>query len=100
MSDNNKRRTTRIAVGCKTQVQFDGQTYPVELTDVSYGGVSVKAEVKPPIETEVTLMDETLGEIEGLVVRHIEGGFAVAAKPGESMAKYALRAITSGMSKK
>lgn len=98
MSEN--RRTTRIAVGRDTQIQYDGQCFDVRITDISYGGVQVMTDVDIPIESEVKLIDADMGDLEGLVVRKFEGGFAVAARPGESMATYALKAITLDMVKK
>ncbi len=94
------RRTTRIAVGRDTQIEHDGQNYDVRITDISYGGVQVMTDVDIPVESEVKLIDAEMGELEGLVVRKFDGGFAVAARPGESMATYALKAITLDMVKK
>ena len=98
MGDN--RRTTRIAVGRDTQIEHDGNCYDVRITDISYGGVQVMTDVDIPLEAEVKLIDADMGELDGLVVRKFEGGFAVAARPGKSMATYALKAITLDMVRK
>ena len=50
----------------------DGETYPVKIIDISLSGVAVTADAKPPLGSAVTI-----GQTNGMVVRHFNGGIAV-----------------------
>lgn len=50
----------------------DGRTYQIKIIDISMSGVAVKCDVKPAINTAVTI-----GDTAGRVVRHFEEGVAI-----------------------
>lgn len=68
------RRHDRIVPeNSRTMVTMpNGTTLTCRIVDMSLSGASVSSHVVPPIGTPITL-----GKVQGRVVRHIEGGFAV-----------------------
>ncbi len=55
-----------------TLILSDGREYLIKLLDVSLSGAAMKADVKPPMGSIVTV-----GRTQGRVVRHFETGIAV-----------------------
>jgi hypothetical protein len=68
------RRHDRIVPeNSRTMVTMpNGTTLTCRIVDMSLSGASVSSQVVPPVGTPITL-----GKVQGRVVRHIEGGFAV-----------------------
>ncbi len=68
------RRHDRIVPeNSRTMVTMpNGTTLTCGIVDMSLSGASVSSQVVPPVGTPITL-----GKVQGRVVRHIEGGFAV-----------------------
>jgi hypothetical protein len=56
----------------------DGREYPCRTFDVSAGGVAIVSAVKGKIGERIVLYLDRLGRMEGTVVRHFGGGFAIA----------------------
>lgn len=61
----------------------DGREFPCRTFDVSAGGVAIVSAVKGAIGERVVVYLEQLGRMEGTVVRHFGGGFAIALRASE-----------------
>jgi hypothetical protein len=56
----------------------DRREFPCQTIDMSPGGVAVHAPVKGKVGERVIIYFDQLGRVEGVIVRHLETGFAVA----------------------
>ncbi len=56
----------------------DGREYPCRTFDISAGGVAIVSAVKGKIGERIVLYLDRLGRMEGTIVRHFSGGFAIA----------------------
>ena len=50
----------------------DGRVYPIEIIDISLSGAAIKSEVRPALDTPISL-----GGMQGRVVRHFAEGIAI-----------------------
>jgi len=50
----------------------DGRAYPIEIIDISLSGAAVKSDIRPALDTPVSL-----GGMQGRVVRHFPEGIAI-----------------------
>jgi hypothetical protein len=50
----------------------DGVVIPCRIIDVSLSGAAISSELRPPVDTQVTL-----GKVPGRIIRHTEEGFAI-----------------------
>jgi hypothetical protein len=73
-----KRRHPRIETNLRGRYMLsDRREFPCTIADVALGGIAVAGPERGAIgETVVVYMDQ-LGRVEGEVVRHLEGGFAL-----------------------
>lgn len=73
-----KRRHARTKLELLGRYMISGRTeYPLQTIDVSAGGIAVFAPECGDIGQRVVLYIDELGRLEGEIVRHFEGGFAV-----------------------
>jgi hypothetical protein len=73
-----KRRYARTKLALLGRYITSGRAeYPLQTVDISAGGVAVFAPEIGDIGQSVVLYIDELGRLEGEIVRHIEGGFAV-----------------------
>jgi hypothetical protein len=61
----------------------DGREFPCRTFDVSAGGIAIVSAVKGAIGERVVLYLDQLGRMEGTVVRHFGGGFAIALRASD-----------------
>ncbi len=73
-----KRRHPRIKTNLRGRYMLpDRREFPCTIIDVALGGVALSGPERGEIgETVIVYMDE-LGRVEGQIVRHVEGGFAL-----------------------
>ncbi|MBT3237769.1 MAG: PilZ domain-containing protein [Rhodospirillaceae bacterium] len=76
-NDTDKRLHSRYAMDEKVLVDFGKETVEGTSEDISNGGISIKSETPIPNETFVELHMDSVGDVEGRVVRNFDGGFAV-----------------------
>lgn len=73
-----KRRHARTKLALLGRYMIAGRAeYPLQTIDVSAGGLAVFAPESGEVGQRVVLYVDELGRLEGEIVRHIEGGFAV-----------------------
>lgn len=73
-----KRRHARTKLELLGRYMISGRAeYPFQTIDISAGGLAVFAPESGEIGQRVVLYLDELGRLEGQIVRHIEGGFAV-----------------------
>jgi hypothetical protein len=58
----------------------DGREYPCRTVDISAGGVAIVSATKGKLGERVVLYLDRIGRVEGRVVRHFGGGFAIALR--------------------
>lgn len=74
-----RRRHARVGLTLLGRYMMaDRQEYPCETTDMSPGGVLLRAPVCGEIGDRVIVYLEHLGRIEGTITRHVPGGFALS----------------------
>jgi hypothetical protein len=61
----------------------DGREYPCRTFDISAGGVAIVSAVKGEVGERIVLYLDQVGRVEGTVVRHFGGGFAIALQASE-----------------
>jgi len=61
----------------------DGREFPCRTFDVSAGGIAIVSAVKGAIGERIVLYLDQLGRMEGTVVRHFGGGFAIALRASD-----------------
>jgi hypothetical protein len=68
-----RRHERIIPQNPRSTLRFDdGREYIVKLIDVSLSGVAIRADIRPPLGTIVTV-----GKTPGRIMRHFDGGIAV-----------------------
>ena len=73
-----KRRHARTKLALLGRYMISGRAeYPLQTIDVSAGGLAIFAPESGDIGQRVVLYVDELGRLEGEIVRHIDGGFAV-----------------------
>lgn len=74
-----RRRHQRVRVALLGRYMLASrQEYPCQTLDMSPGGVAIVAPVRGGIGERVIIYLEHLGRIEGEIVRHLDGGFAMS----------------------
>lgn len=72
-----RRRHQRVKVIVLGRFMLENrQEFPCQTIDMSPGGVAVMAPVKGQVGERIVMYLEHLGRLEGIVVRHLELGFA------------------------
>jgi hypothetical protein len=75
-----KRRFTRVKLALIGRYMIeDRREFPCQTIDVSVGGLALTAPVRGAVGERIVGYFETLGRIEGHVVRHLDHGFAMTA---------------------
>ncbi len=73
-----RRRHCRVAVNLLGRYMLsDRREYPCQVIDMSPGGVALVAPVAGEVGERVVCYLDHIGRVEGLVARHVEGGFAL-----------------------
>jgi len=75
--EKEKRRHSRHALDEHVLVDFGDETVEGNCHDISNGGVSITSQTHVPNNSFVQLHMESVGDVEGRVVRNYDGGFAV-----------------------
>ena len=60
----------------------DGREYSCRTFDISDGGVAIVSAVKGKLGERVVVYLDRVGRLEGTVVRHFGGGFAITLRAG------------------
>ena len=80
-----RRKHLRVPVNVFGRLmREDKQEYPCQVINMSAGGMALLAPVNCDVGERIVAYLDNLGRIEGIVVRPLEGGFAVA-HPGEPL---------------
>lgn len=95
--DERRHHKNRIQIGTELNVQLGDDSIPVRVLNVSFGGVLVGTDARPPLGTEVKVTGYNMGPVSGNVVRHEDNGFAVDLGDSVEAAQFAVQSITSGM---
>jgi hypothetical protein len=75
-----RRRFARVKLALLGRYMLgDRREYPCQTQDISVGGLSVTAPVRGALGERVVAYFDSLGRIEGTIVRHIDFGFAMTA---------------------
>ncbi len=77
--DLRRHQRVRVSVSGRYMLE-DRREFECQTVDMSPGGVAFFAPIKPSIGARVVAYLDDLGRIEGIVVRHIENGFALALR--------------------
>jgi hypothetical protein len=77
LADQRRHRRTVVSLPVRFVV-CDGSEHRGLLFDMSPGGVSVTAEISPPLGSHAILYISDVGRVEGVVMRHLAYGFAVS----------------------
>jgi hypothetical protein len=73
-----KRRYRRIRLSVPARFLVDdGAEQSAQLLDISAGGLALSADERPDVGSPIVIYIDELGRVEGRVVRHLAGGFAV-----------------------
>ncbi|MEM9899345.1 MAG: PilZ domain-containing protein [Pseudomonadota bacterium] len=73
-----RRRHNRVRVNLLGRFMLpDHQEYPCQVVDMSPGGAALVSPVAAEIGDRVIAYIDHIGRIEGVVARHVEGGFAM-----------------------
>ena len=73
------RRDRRIKVMLRGRYMLSNRReYPCRTVDISAGGIAIVGATKGKIGERVVVYLDRVGRIEGTIVRHFSGGFAVA----------------------
>lgn len=74
-----QRRFQRVAVSLLGRYMLaDRQEYPCQTLEMSVGGASLVAPVQGKVGERVIVYLEHIGRVEGLITRHLTGGFAMS----------------------
>ncbi len=74
-----RRRHQRVKVSIAGRYMLENkQEYPCRTVDASPGGLLIAGPAKGSIGERVVCYFEELGRLEGMIVRHVDVGFAVA----------------------
>lgn len=82
LSKPDRRQHKRVPLRLDGRFMVDESDHSLVTLDVSCGGASITAQVKPPEGTKVVCYFDDLGRVVTHVVRHQEKGFAVAFDVG------------------
>ncbi|MBB4196474.1 pilus assembly protein PilZ [Rhodoblastus sphagnicola] len=75
-----RRRHARVKLALLGRYMLeDRREFPCQTIDVSVGGLAVTAPVRGALGERVIAYFDSLGRIEGTIVRHIDFGFAMTA---------------------
>ena len=74
-----RRRHQRVKVSIAGRYMLENkQEFPCRTVDASPGGLLIAGPARGAVGERVVFYFEELGRLEGMIVRHVEGGFAVA----------------------
>jgi hypothetical protein len=75
------RRDQRLKVTLRGRYMLaDGREYPCRTVDISAGGVAIVGAIRGKIGERVIVYLDRVGRIEGTIVRHFDGCFAIALR--------------------
>ncbi|MCW2316531.1 hypothetical protein M2322_002079 [Rhodoblastus acidophilus] len=75
-----RRRHARVKLALLGRYMLeDRREFPCQTIDVSVGGLAVTAPVRGALGERVVAYFDSLGRVEGTIVRHLEYGFAMTA---------------------
>jgi hypothetical protein len=75
------RRDRRVKVTLRGRYMLaDGREYPCRTVDISAGGVAIVGTIKGKIGERVIVYLDRVGRIEGNIVRHFDGCFAITLR--------------------
>jgi hypothetical protein len=75
------RRDPRVKVTLRGRYMLaDGHEYPCRTVDISAGGVAIVGTIKGKIGERVVVYLDRVGRIEGTIVRHFDGCFAITLR--------------------
>ena len=73
-----RRRFQRVGVSLLGRFMLENRReYPCQISDMSPGGAAIVAPVTGEVGERVIAYIDHLGRIEGVIVRHVDGGFAM-----------------------
>jgi hypothetical protein len=73
-----RRRHARVKLALLGRYMLeDKREFPCQTIDVSVGGLSITAPVRGALGERIVAYFDALGRVEGIVVRHLEFGFAL-----------------------
>jgi len=75
--EKEKRRFRRQPMDERVLVELDGETIEGNSRNISAGGISITSKTNIPNDTFVQLHIDSVGDVEGRVVRSHDDGFAV-----------------------
>jgi len=75
--EKEKRRHRRLTLDRKVRVDIDGETVEGNSRNISGGGISITSKTHIPNDQFVQLHIDSVGDVEGRVVRNFDDGFAV-----------------------
>jgi hypothetical protein len=86
------RRDQRLKVTLRGRYMLaDGREYPCRTVDISAGGVAIVGAIKGKIGERVIVYLDRVGRIEGTIVRHFDGCFAIRLR-ASALKREALKA--------
>jgi hypothetical protein len=75
------RRDQRVKVTLRGRYMLaDGREFPCRTVDISAGGVAIVGAIKGRIGERVVVYLDRVGRVEGTIVRHFDGCFAIALR--------------------
>jgi len=75
-----RRRHARVKLALLGRYMLeDRREFPCQTIDISVGGLAVTAPVRGALGERVVAYFDSLGRIEGVIIRHIEFGFVMTA---------------------
>jgi hypothetical protein len=86
------RRDQRLKVTLRGRYMLaDGREYPCRTVDISAGGVAIVGAIRGKIGERVIVYLDRVGRIEGTIVRHFDGCFAITLR-ASALKREALKA--------
>lgn len=82
LSKPDRRQHKRVPLCLDGRFMVDDADHSLVTLDVSCGGASVSAQLKPPEGTKIVCYFDDLGRVVTHVVRHLDKGFAVSFDVG------------------
>jgi hypothetical protein len=76
LSENRRDQRAQVTIRGRYMLQ-DGREYDCRTVDVSAGGMAIVGAIKGRIGERVVVYLEELGRVEGAIVRHFAGCFAI-----------------------
>jgi hypothetical protein len=84
LKSSEHRRDRRVKVTLRGRYMLsDGREFSCRTIDISAGGVAIVGAIKGKIGERVIVYLDRIGRIEGTVVRHFDGCFAIALRVSE-----------------